>query len=131
MGGFGGLVAKDWHGRARSTKQMYGEVFGAMLHKSRAFACSRAWIRRCPLPACDVELVLQNDVPPRADARNRSAPCSAPAGKAKFLYVDTDLKIDLPEARVVLDRERLPDLGSRPGGPRTRTPPRRRVCEPV
>jgi multidrug efflux pump len=29
----------------------------------------------------------------------------------KFLYVDTDLKIDLPEARVVLDRERIADLG--------------------
>src|SRR5262245_41936179 len=29
----------------------------------------------------------------------------------KFLYVDTDLKIDQPEARVVLDRERLADLG--------------------
>ena len=29
----------------------------------------------------------------------------------KFMYVDTDLKIDLPQARVVLDRERLADLG--------------------
>jgi multidrug efflux pump len=29
----------------------------------------------------------------------------------KFLYVDTDLKLDLPEARVVLDRERIADLG--------------------
>src|SRR5690606_28674490 len=29
----------------------------------------------------------------------------------KFLYVDTDLKVDLPEARVVLDRERISDLG--------------------
>jgi multidrug efflux pump len=29
----------------------------------------------------------------------------------KFLYVDSDLKIDLPEARVVLDRERIADLG--------------------
>jgi multidrug efflux pump len=29
----------------------------------------------------------------------------------KFLYVDTDLKIDLPEARVVLDREKIADLG--------------------
>src|SRR5499426_3975602 len=27
-GGFGGLVAKDWRTRARSTEQMYGEVFG-------------------------------------------------------------------------------------------------------
>jgi multidrug efflux pump len=29
----------------------------------------------------------------------------------KFLYVDTDLKIDLPEARVLLDREKIADLG--------------------
>src|SRR5512143_2484453 len=27
-GGFGGIVAKDWKARARSTEQMYGEVFG-------------------------------------------------------------------------------------------------------
>jgi multidrug efflux pump len=32
-------------------------------------------------------------------------------GSGKFLYVDSDLKIDLPEARVVLDRERIADLG--------------------
>ena len=29
-GGFGGLVAKDWHERTRSTEQMYGQVFGAV-----------------------------------------------------------------------------------------------------
>ena len=29
----------------------------------------------------------------------------------KFLYVDTDLKIDLPEARVIVDREKVADLG--------------------
>ena len=29
----------------------------------------------------------------------------------KFLYVDTDLKIDLPEARVVIDREQVADIG--------------------
>jgi multidrug efflux pump len=29
----------------------------------------------------------------------------------KFLYVDTDLKIDLPQARVVIDREQIADLG--------------------
>jgi multidrug efflux pump len=29
----------------------------------------------------------------------------------KFLYVDTDLKIDLPQANVVLDRDRVADLG--------------------
>jgi multidrug efflux pump len=29
----------------------------------------------------------------------------------QFLYVDSDLKIDLPQAQVVLDRERIADLG--------------------
>src|SRR5438093_4487419 len=29
-GGFGGMVTKDWHERARSTEAMYGEVFGAV-----------------------------------------------------------------------------------------------------
>jgi multidrug efflux pump len=29
----------------------------------------------------------------------------------KFLYVDTDLKIDLPEARVIVDRDQVADLG--------------------
>src|SRR5687767_9410162 len=29
-GGFGGLVAKDWHERGRSTEEMYGEVYGAV-----------------------------------------------------------------------------------------------------
>src|SRR5690606_32236283 len=29
----------------------------------------------------------------------------------KFLFVDTDLKLDQPQARVVLDRERVADLG--------------------
>ncbi|HWK72947.1 MAG TPA: efflux RND transporter permease subunit, partial [Povalibacter sp.] len=29
-GGFGGMVAKDWHERGRSTEQMYGEVYGAV-----------------------------------------------------------------------------------------------------
>ena len=29
----------------------------------------------------------------------------------KFLYADTDLKIDLPQANVVIDREQVADLG--------------------
>ena len=42
----------------------------------------------------------------------RSVPCFGAGWQSgKFMYVDTDLKIDLPEARVVLDRERLADLG--------------------
>jgi multidrug efflux pump len=98
-GGFGGLVAKDWHERARSTEQMYGQVFGAVSQVPGLRVFPRL---DPPLPTpgqYDVELVLQSDV------------LGAGWQSGKFLYVDTDLKIDLPEARVVLDRERLADLG--------------------
>ena len=68
-----------------------------------------------PLPTpgqYDVELVLQSDAPLGADAaRRRGAVVGAGWQSGKFLYVDTDLKIDLPQARVVIDREQLADLG--------------------
>ena len=67
-----------------------------------------------PLPTpgqYDVELILESELP-AAQLLDITGRCSGPAGKSgKFLYVDTDLKIDLPEARVVIDRERLADLG--------------------
>ncbi len=110
-GGFGGLVAKDWHGRARSTEEMYGEVFGAVSKVPGLRVFPRL---DPPLPTpgqYDVELVLQNDVPPEQMLETVGAVLGAGWQSGKFLYVDTDLKIDLPEARVVLDRERLADLG--------------------
>ncbi|TSA00615.1 MAG: efflux RND transporter permease subunit, partial [Nitrospiraceae bacterium] len=110
-GGFGGLVAKDWHGRARSTEEMYGEVFGAVSQVPGLRVFPRL---DPPLPTpgqYDVELVLQNDVPAQQMLETVGAVLGAGWQSGKFLYVDTDLKIDLPEARVVLDRERLADLG--------------------
>jgi multidrug efflux pump len=110
-GGFGGLVAKDWHGRARSTEEMYGEVFGAVSQVPGLRVFPRL---DPPLPTpgqYDVELVLQSDAPPEQLLATVGAVLGAGWQSGKFLYVDTDLKIDLPEARVVLDRERLADLG--------------------
>ena len=110
-GGFGGLVAKDWHERTRSTEQMYGEVYGAV---SRV-AGLRVFPRLDPpLPTpgqYDVELVLESDLPAEQLLGTVGAVLGAGWQSGKFMYVDTDLKIDLPEARVVLDRERLADLG--------------------
>ena len=110
-GGFGGLVAKDWKERDRSTEEMYGEVYGAVSQ----VAALRVFPRLDPpLPTpglYDVELVLQSDAPPEQMLETVGAIVGAGWQSGKFLYVDTDLKIDLPEARVVLDRERIADLG--------------------
>lgn len=110
-GGFGGLVAKDWKERTRSTEQMYGEVFGAVSQVPGLRIFPRL---DPPLPTpgqYDVELVLQSDAPPQQMLETVGAVLAAGWQSGKFLYVDTDLKIDLPEARVVLDREQIADLG--------------------
>jgi multidrug efflux pump len=67
-----------------------------------------------PLPTpgqYDVELVMLSDAPLDQMLATAGQVLGAGWQSGKFLYVDTDLKIDLPEARVVLDRERIADLG--------------------
>src|SRR6185436_15690617 len=110
-GGFGGLVAKDWNERARSTAEMYGEVFARVSQVPGLRVFPRL---DPPLPTpgqYDVELVLQSDAPPDQLMETVGGVVGAGWQSGKFLYVDTDLKIDLPEARVVIDREQVADLG--------------------
>ncbi len=110
-GGFGGMVAKDWRERSRSTEEMYGELYGAVSQVPGLRVFPRL---DPPLPTpgqYDVELVLQSNAPIEQMLETTAAVLGVGWQSGKFLYVDTDLKIDLPEARVVLDRERLSDLG--------------------
>ncbi|HEU4561339.1 MAG TPA: efflux RND transporter permease subunit [Longimicrobium sp.] len=110
-GGFGGMLAKDWTERERTTEEMYGAVFGAVSQVPGLRVFPRL---DPPLPTpgqYDVELVLQSDAPPEQLLERVNQVVAAGWQSGKFLYVDTDLKIDLPEARVVLDRERVADLG--------------------
>ena len=110
-GGFGGLVAKHWKERTRSTEEMYGDVFGAVSQVSGLRVFPRL---DPPLPTpgqYDVELVLQTDAPVERMLETAKAVLEAGWKSGKFLYLDTDLKIDLPQARVVLDREKIADLG--------------------
>jgi len=110
-GGFGGFVAKDFRERERSTEEMYGEVFGAVSQIPGLRVFPRL---DPPLPTpgqYDVELVLGADLPPEQMLQTVGAVVGAGWQSGKFLYVDTDLKIDLPEARVVIDRDMVADLG--------------------
>jgi multidrug efflux pump len=110
-GGFGGFVAKDWTERERSTEEMYGEVFGAVSQIPGLRVFPRL---DPPLPTpgqYDVELVLQSDLPPEQMLETVGAVVGAGWQSGKFLYVDTDLKIDLPQATVVIDRDMVADLG--------------------
>src|SRR5574341_291018 len=110
-GGFGGMVAKDWKHRARTTEQMYGAVYGAVSQVPGLRVFPRL---DPPLPSpgqYDVELVLESDTPPEQMLQTAGQVVGAGWQSGKFLYVDTDLKMDLPQARVVIDRDRVADLG--------------------
>jgi multidrug efflux pump len=110
-GGFGGLVAKDFGERERSTEEMFGDVYGAVSQIPGLRVYPRL---DPPLPTpgqYDVELVLQSELPAERLREIADQVVGAGFQSGKFMYVDSDLKIDLPEARVVLDRERIADLG--------------------
>ena len=110
-GGFGGMVAKNWKERARTTEQMYGQVFGAVSSVPGLRVFPRL---DPPLPTpgqYDVELVMESEAPPEQMLQAVNQVVGAGWQSGKFLYVDTDLKIDLPEARVIVDRDQVADLG--------------------
>jgi multidrug efflux pump len=110
-GGFGGMLAKDWQKRTRSTEELYGPLYAAVSQVPGLSVFPRL---DPPLPNAgqfDVELVLQSEAPPERLLEMVGAVLGAGWKSGKFLYVDTDLKIDLPQARVVIDREQVADLG--------------------
>ncbi|GAA4461940.1 efflux RND transporter permease subunit [Novipirellula rosea] len=110
-GGFGGVITKDWDERARSTQQILPQVFGIASQNPGLEAFP---VLVPPLPGAgnyDVELVLKSDLP--VERQRELAEEIVRRGREAnlFMFVDTDLKVDLPQARVVVDRERLADLG--------------------
>jgi multidrug efflux pump len=110
-GGFGGMKTVHWKDRQRSTQQMYGAVFGKVSQVPGVRVLPRL---DPPLPdpgQYDVELMIQSDLPPERMQEVVEAVREAGTKSGKFMYVETDLYFDLPEARVVIDRERLADLG--------------------
>jgi multidrug efflux pump len=110
-GGFGGLVVDDWDQRSRSTGEMLGEVWGQVSGMPALSVFPRL---DPPLPSSgnfDVEVALVGEGSPEELEVSARQLIAAARSSGKFLYADTDLKIDLPQARVQLDREQLADLG--------------------
>ncbi len=109
--GFGGVITKDFDERTRSTTDMYPKVFelASQIPGVQPFP-----ILLPPLPGAgqyDVELVIKSDDPPVRLAEQASDIAMRASQAGLFMFVDTDLKLDLPQARVSVDREKVADLG--------------------
>jgi multidrug efflux pump len=109
-GGFGGVMTVDWHSRKRSVQEILPEVYGVALQNPglRSFP-----VLMPPLPGAGnygVEILLKSDQPIEY-LREIAAQVTQKGREANmFMFVDSDLKLDLPQARVIVDRERLADL---------------------
>ncbi len=110
-GGFAGIRTIDWAERKRTTADIQPDIYRKLV----AVAPVRALpTLPKPLPGAgnfDVEFMITS-----TDEAEQMAPyVGRIVGEAfksgKFLYADTDLKIDLPQALVVIDKEKVADLG--------------------
>lgn len=109
--GFGGYLFKNWHDRKRSAQEVLPEVYGGV---SQIKELQIYPLLPPPLPGAgnyDVEMVLKGPGTPEQMAAYAGQLVGAAFGSGKFMFADTDLKIDLPQVRVSVKRERVADLG--------------------
>ncbi|MCC7488337.1 MAG: efflux RND transporter permease subunit, partial [Gammaproteobacteria bacterium] len=109
--GFGGMALKDYSQRERSAMEILPQAYGLVrdITGARAFVSLAA-----ALPGAgqfDVEMVVT-----AADDIERMLPVAQSLVKAarasgRFMFADTDLKVDISQASVVIDRNRVADLG--------------------
>jgi multidrug efflux pump len=108
---FGGLMLDAYDDRERSAHELMPQLYGivSQVPGVRAFVSLAAG-----LPGAgqyDVELVVTSP-----DGAERMQPVATQLVEAAmaanlFLYADTDLKIDVSQAQVTIDRTRVADLG--------------------
>jgi multidrug efflux pump len=109
--GFGGYLLNDWRDRERSAHEIQPEAFGRL---SQIPHLQLYPVLPPSLPGAgnyDVELVIKGPGTPEQQADYAAQLVGAAFASGQFMFADTDLKIDLPQVRVVVDRERVADLG--------------------
>ncbi|NIB43566.1 efflux RND transporter permease subunit [Pseudomaricurvus alkylphenolicus] len=110
-GAVGGVSFEDFDQRERSVQELLPEAFQILSGMTGLKALP---VLGAPLPTAgnfDVEMVVQS--PDSAIDMNQYAQKLMAAGyqSGRFMFLDTDLKADLPQIQFILDRERIADLG--------------------
>jgi multidrug efflux pump len=110
-GGFAGMITKPWDDRKKSTQQLQVEVAGGV--------SQIAGVRVIPLvpPALPgggsfpVDFVIVSTAEPRQLAEFADTLVGKAFASGLFMYADSDLKFDQPQAEVVFDRDKLRSQG--------------------
>ena len=110
-GGFGGLQFVDFDKRNHSVEDILPEAFGIL---SQVPGVSAFPILPPSLPSAgnfDVELVVQGPESYGEMKAYADALVGAALQSGRFMFADTDLKIDLPQVKLNIDRDRVADFG--------------------
>jgi multidrug efflux pump len=110
-GGFGGMVTKPWSQRKKTAQQLLVESTGPL--------SKIAGVRVIPLtpPALPgggnfpVEFVIASSAEPQQLAQFANELVKRAFASGMFIYADSDLKFDQPQAEVVFDRDKLRSQG--------------------
>ncbi len=110
-GGFAGMVTKPWAERKRSTAELQVQVAGAV---SKIPGIRTISLVPPALPgggSFPVDLVIMSTAEPQQLAAIAGDLVGKAYKSGMFMFVDTDLKFDQPQAEVVFDRDKVRSLG--------------------
>ncbi|WP_152610619.1 efflux RND transporter permease subunit [Ruegeria sp. ANG-R] len=110
-GGFGGIVFKDFFEREQNVKEVLPQFYGALAQIGEVKVLPFLGAALPTAGQFDVEMVVKG---PGTYAEMQGLAygfLAAGFESGKFLYVDTDLKGDLPVVQLNYDHQRLADLG--------------------
>ncbi|HUJ94616.1 MAG TPA: efflux RND transporter permease subunit [Terriglobales bacterium] len=106
-GGFGGMVTKPWSQRKKTAQQLLVESVGPL---SKIPGIRVIPLTPPPLPGggnFPVEFVIVSAAEPRQLNDFANELVKRAMGSGLFIFADTDLKFDQPQAEVVFDRDKL------------------------
>jgi len=110
-GGFGGMVTKPWSERKKNTSQLQVE---AAMKLGQIPGIRVISLVPPPLPgggSFPVDFVIASTAEPRELAGFANELVGKAFASGLFMYADSDLKFDQPQAEVVFDRDKLRSQG--------------------
>src|ERR1700690_564502 len=110
-GGFGGMVTKPWSQRKKTAQQLLVESSGPL---SKIPGIRVIPLTPPPLPGggnFPVEFVIVSAAEPRQLSEFANQLVQRAFARGLFIFADTNLKFDQPQAEVVFDRDKLRSQG--------------------
>ncbi len=110
-GGFGGMVTKPWSERKKTAQQLLVEATGPL---SKISGIRAIPLTPAPLPGggdFPVDFVVASSAEPQQLSELAGRLVQKAFQSGMFIFADTDLKFDQPQAEVVFDRDKLRSQG--------------------